>query len=726
MTHFSPRAARYLAVTCLVTLLLACGMTVPLATAVGETATTAVSYEQDVRPIFRAHCMSCHNAQDRKGGLALDTYAATMEGGSSGEVVFAAELESSRLWALVSHEEEPVMPPAQDKMAADKLDVIRRWIEDGTVELPGGKAKPQTAKPAWQFEAATTDAAAAGPLPETALWQPVTITARAAAVTAIAASPNAPLLAVAGQRQVVLYHAESAELLGVLAFPEGTAHALRFSADGNLLLAAGGRGGAQGLVALYDVRTGTRVTALGDELDVVLAADITPDLQLVAMGGPARVVRVLATQSGELRYELTKHTDWICALEFSPDGNYLATADRAGGLRVWEATTGREYQDLPGHKGAVTAVSWRADSNVLASSSEDGSIRLWTIDDAKTIRTWTAHAGGVAAVQFCRDGRLVSAGRDAHVRLWDAAGKPLQAFGPTADIALAACVTNSGSCVAGGDFTGSVKLWESADGTAKAALLPNPPLLETQLDTARQRVQTLTARLEELTLAATAAQTPYDALRENCQSQLARLSQLWSASRQTADAVRELNRRLARDEEADADAAHARLWKLQAKLQEQQQQALAAELALGELVKQREPLAADVRSALTALTEMQLQLQQALARRQIATARLHEFLIRPAVLRSDLALAEQRLALLQEELAAAQLEHSRLSSNFGPAEEQASLEQDQQAAEERVAVAAADVSEAEQQLITARDRWLFFRQAYAEAQEEGEGPLARP
>jgi hypothetical protein len=57
----------------------------------------------------------CHNQNEKKGGLALDNYAAVMEGGSSGEVVFAGDLDSSRLWALVNHDEEPYMPPNQDR-----------------------------------------------------------------------------------------------------------------------------------------------------------------------------------------------------------------------------------------------------------------------------------------------------------------------------------------------------------------------------------------------------------------------------------------------------------------------------------------------------------------------------------------------------------------------------------------------------------------------------------
>ena len=94
---------------------------------------------------------------------------------------------------------------------------------------------------------------------------------------------------------------------------------------------------------VYDVTTGKRVTEIGDEVDIVLAADISPDHKLVALGGPSKLVRVYATADGSVVREIKKHTDWVTAVEFSPDGVLLATGDRNGGLFAWEAGTGREF-----------------------------------------------------------------------------------------------------------------------------------------------------------------------------------------------------------------------------------------------------------------------------------------------------------------------------------------------------------------------------------------------
>ncbi|MEM9645016.1 MAG: c-type cytochrome domain-containing protein, partial [Planctomycetota bacterium] len=61
--------------------------------------TKKITFEDHIKPIFRQHCLSCHNQGEKRGGIALDSYQAMLEGGGSGEVVFDdGDFESSRLW----------------------------------------------------------------------------------------------------------------------------------------------------------------------------------------------------------------------------------------------------------------------------------------------------------------------------------------------------------------------------------------------------------------------------------------------------------------------------------------------------------------------------------------------------------------------------------------------------------------------------------------------------
>jgi WD40 repeat protein len=422
-----------------------------------EPAAAKITYDDHIRPIFREHCFACH-AQDRaKGGLVLDSYAKTMEGGSSGEVVLAGDKDSSRLWALTSHSEEPKMPPMQDKLAVAKLDLLSKWIEQGALENSGSKANIKK-KANLALAAVSSSGKPEGPvaMPEGLLKQPVLFTPKPGAITALAASPWAPLAAVAGQKQVSLYNTDTAELLGVLPFPEGIPHVLQFSRNGSVLLVGGGRGGHSGIVVLFDVKTGKRITKVGEELDSVLAADINNTHSLVALGGPSKIVRIYSTETGQLLHEVKKHTDWVTAVQFSPDGVLLATGDRSGGLFVWEGETAREYLGLRGHTGAINAVSWRPDGNVLASGSEDSSVRLWEMNDGNQIKTWNAHGGGVFSVNYAHDGRLATAGRDNSVKLWAGDGAAIKTYPNFTEPALQAVIVHDGKRVLGGDWLGNL------------------------------------------------------------------------------------------------------------------------------------------------------------------------------------------------------------------------------------------------------------------------------
>jgi mono/diheme cytochrome c family protein len=461
--------------------LLLAGLLAPSATALGagEDAAAAkaarITYDDHVSEIFRSQCFKCHNQDRKKGGLALNTYGLTMEGGSSGKVVKPGEPDSSRLFALIAHLEEPHMPPKGGKLADGILETVRKWIAGGAPENKSSKIKLPT-KPKLELSVSEPTAKPEGPppMPRGLSLEPVLRTQQTSAVTAMATSPWAPLLAVAGQKQVLLYNTDTSQLAGVLPFPEGSAHILKFSRNAGLLLAGGGRGAHSGKVVVWSVRTGERIVEIGDEYDSVLAADISSDHSMVALGGSSKMLRIYSTSDGELLHDIKKHTNWIFSLEFSPDGVLLASGDRNGGLHVWESFTGREYLALGGHGGPVTSVSWRGDSNILASSSEDSTIRLWEMENGRQIRSWNAHGGGTLAMQFHRNGQLVSCGRDRVAKLWDQNGKQLRAFEAFSDLALRVAVDHNGKRVIAGDWNGEVRMWNAADGKRLAALPLNP------------------------------------------------------------------------------------------------------------------------------------------------------------------------------------------------------------------------------------------------------------
>src|SRR6266436_4538846 len=235
-----------------------------------------ITYQDHILPLIEANCSKCHNSDKKKADLDLTSYQGAIKGSGSGVVLLSGNPDGSKLWKAVTHAEEPNMPPNRPKLADKDLELIKKWISGGLLENAGSKAVA-AAKPALDL---TLQPDAMGkpdgppPLPARPLpLNPVLHTARMNAITGIACSPWAPLIAIAGQKQVLLFNTDTLALLGILPFTEGQAVDLKFSRNGKLLLASGGRGANSGAVMVWDVVTGERRMMMGKEYDTVLSAD---------------------------------------------------------------------------------------------------------------------------------------------------------------------------------------------------------------------------------------------------------------------------------------------------------------------------------------------------------------------------------------------------------------------------------------------------------------------
>lgn len=444
-----------------------------------------VTYNDHILPIFKNACLNCHNPDKKKAGLDLSTYAGSLAGSDNGKVMESGNPSASLLVKCVRQTEDPKMPPKGDKLTDAEIALIEKWVSGQLLESMTGKAVT-AANNVQVAVISLSKPDGPPPMPSADLpLEPFVRTKSTNALIALAASPWAPLVAVGGQKQIILYNTETLQPLGILPFPEGFPAIIRFSKNGKLLMTGGGLGGKSGKVVLWDVQTGERAGEVGNEFDQVLGADLSPDQQHVALGGPGKLLKIYSTKDGKLEHSIKKHTDWITAVAFSPDGKYLASADRNGGILVWEGATGREFNSLPGHKACVTALSFMP--GVLASASEDGKIALWDVKEGKEIRNWAAHAGGASSVDFTPDGRLVSAGRDKLAKAWDQTGKVLLTSAPFEDIALRAVLASDR--VVAGDWNGSIRVFDLKTGAKSVGeLSSNPPPITESLAAAEKQL----------------------------------------------------------------------------------------------------------------------------------------------------------------------------------------------------------------------------------------------
>ncbi len=92
-----------------------------------------LTFEEDIRPIFKAYCFDCHGATEKpKGGLDLRLKKFAQKGGKSGISLKENAPEESHLLQRIKSGE---MPPSEKKVPAEKIALITKWIKDGAPTL---------------------------------------------------------------------------------------------------------------------------------------------------------------------------------------------------------------------------------------------------------------------------------------------------------------------------------------------------------------------------------------------------------------------------------------------------------------------------------------------------------------------------------------------------------------------------------------------------------------
>ena len=91
-------------------------------------------FNEKVRPVLEDRCWSCHGKK-AKGELRLDSRGSALAGGGSGiPALVPGDPEESYLLELVlEDDEEDRMPSKGDPLAADQIEAITSWIEEGAV-----------------------------------------------------------------------------------------------------------------------------------------------------------------------------------------------------------------------------------------------------------------------------------------------------------------------------------------------------------------------------------------------------------------------------------------------------------------------------------------------------------------------------------------------------------------------------------------------------------------
>jgi len=81
-----------------------------------------VNFSRQVKPILELHCVRCHGGDRAMKNLRLDQRERALR------AVVTRKPEESVLYLAIK---SGFMPPGADKVSADELETLRRWIAEG-------------------------------------------------------------------------------------------------------------------------------------------------------------------------------------------------------------------------------------------------------------------------------------------------------------------------------------------------------------------------------------------------------------------------------------------------------------------------------------------------------------------------------------------------------------------------------------------------------------------
>lgn len=129
---------------------------------------------------------------------------------------------------------------------------------------------------------------------------------------------------------------------------------------------------------------------------------------------------------------------------------------------------GAAEAQLRGHGGPVRALAISPDGKRALSGSFDTSAIRWSLDRNVALQVMRFHDGAVNAVAYLNDGRIVTAGADAHIAIWtpgkQTPDKVLNGHtGPIVDVA----VSPDGKTLASASWDRTVRLWPLGGGAPR-------------------------------------------------------------------------------------------------------------------------------------------------------------------------------------------------------------------------------------------------------------------
>ena len=251
-----------------------------------------------------------------------------------------------------------------------------------------------------------------------------TVIAQAEApITAVAIAANGRQVVLGSQRGIENCSWPDLAVINTLPTELEHVHDLKFSPDGQSLLAAGGSPAESGRVELWSWPTGIRIRTISGHDDVIYRVAWSPDgTQWVTASGDGRCL-VFSAATAEQLTQYEGHSRAVLGVCYLDDRT-VASVGVDQTVRLWNSSDGSHLRTLDNHVGTVNDIALRPSVEpsvkVIATISEDRTVRLWQPQIGRLMR-FTRLSSVPRSLAWSRDAKTLLVGcNDGRVRIIDA------------------------------------------------------------------------------------------------------------------------------------------------------------------------------------------------------------------------------------------------------------------------------------------------------------------
>jgi len=172
--------------------------------------------------------------------------------------------------------------------------------------------------------------------------------------------------------------------------------------------------------------------------------------------------------------QLRGHGGPVRALAIAPDGTQAISGSFDTSAIRWSLKRNVAEQVMRFHDGAVNAVAYMKDGR-LVTAGADAHVAIWTSGQQQPDKVFDGHTAPIASLAVSPDGApLASASWDRTIRLWPmAGGAPRVLEGNTQNVNGVAFTPDGKSVVSAG-YDATLRVWSMADGSGTVYNLPSP------------------------------------------------------------------------------------------------------------------------------------------------------------------------------------------------------------------------------------------------------------